>query len=108
MMIPCTGCRLPGLTRQGGKHTLQRPKTSTDMFPGGTANAYKTWLQSIAPENTDSSYISYIGAKVAMDFEGTGWAIGKMQCIEVHYDRKSETRVPSHVYIHAQVCEAPM
>ena len=26
-----------------------------------------------------------------------------MRCIEVHYDRKSETRVPSHVYIHAQV-----
>ena len=22
-----TGSRLPGLTRQGGKHTLQRPKT---------------------------------------------------------------------------------
>jgi len=38
-------------------------------------------------------------------FAGTG---GMMQCIEVHYDRKSETRVPSHVYIHAQVCEAPM
>ena len=35
-----------------------------------------------------------------MDFAGTG---GMMQCIEVHYDRKSETRVPSHVYIHAQV-----
>ena len=35
-----------------------------------------------------------------MDFAGTG---GMMRCIEVHYDRKSETRVPSHVYIHAQV-----
>jgi hypothetical protein len=75
------------------------------MFPGGTANAYKTWLQTIAPEKAARSYISYIGAKVAMGFAGTG---GMMQCIEVHYDRKSETRVPSHVCIHAQVCEAPM
>ena len=24
-LSPCTGSRLPGLTRQGGKHTLQRP-----------------------------------------------------------------------------------
>ena len=28
-LSPCTGSRLPGLTRQGGKHTLQRPKTVT-------------------------------------------------------------------------------
>jgi len=28
-LSPCTGSRLPGLTRQGGKHTLQRPKTTT-------------------------------------------------------------------------------
>ena len=27
--LSCTGSRLPGLTRQGGKHTLQRPKTTT-------------------------------------------------------------------------------
>ena len=27
-LSPYTGSRLPGLTRQGGKHTLQRPKTS--------------------------------------------------------------------------------
>ena len=26
-LSPCTGSRLPGLTRQGGKRTLQRPKT---------------------------------------------------------------------------------
>ena len=25
-LSPCTGSRLPGLTRQGGLHTLQRPK----------------------------------------------------------------------------------
>ena len=25
-LSPCTGSRLPGLTRQGGKRTLQRPK----------------------------------------------------------------------------------
>jgi len=25
-LSPCTGSRLPGLTRRGGKHTLQRPK----------------------------------------------------------------------------------
>ena len=28
-----TGSRLPGLTRQGGKHTLQRPKTSPSPAP---------------------------------------------------------------------------
>jgi len=28
--LPCTGSRLPGLTRQGGKHTLQRPKDTME------------------------------------------------------------------------------
>ena len=29
-LSPCTGSRLPGLTRQEGKHTLQRPKTAAE------------------------------------------------------------------------------
>ena len=34
-LSPCTGSRLPGLTRQGGKRTLQRPKTVvTGIGPG--------------------------------------------------------------------------
>ena len=32
-LSPCTGSRLPGLTRQGGKHTLQRPKTTVTRGP---------------------------------------------------------------------------
>ena len=41
-----------------------------------------------------------MGKMVEEDLEGTGWATGKMQCIEVHYDRKSEIRVPSHLLPH--------
>ena len=32
LRLVCTGSRLPGLTRQGGKHTLQRPKTRTSSL----------------------------------------------------------------------------
>ena len=32
-LSPCTGSRLPGLTRQGGKHTLQRPKVRYSAPP---------------------------------------------------------------------------
>ena len=44
-----------------------------------------------------------MGKMVEEDLEGTGWATGKMQCIEVHYDRKSEIRVPSHLLPHFSI-----
>ena len=38
-LSPCTGSRLPGLTRQGGKHTLQRPK-GLPLFTQALATLY--------------------------------------------------------------------
>ena len=50
---PSLGAVAPAAARP----TRSTSRASTDMFPGGTANAYKTWLQTIAPENAARSYI---------------------------------------------------
>jgi hypothetical protein len=56
-------------------------RVTTD-YRGGTANAYKTWLQSIDPQTGGKpAYASYIGAKVAQHFDNTDWGVGVVCCI---------------------------
>jgi hypothetical protein len=53
----------------------------TTDYRGGTASAYKTWLQGIDPQTKGKpAYASYIGVKVAQQLE-TGWGVGVVCCI---------------------------
>jgi hypothetical protein len=62
-------------------------------YRGGTASAYKTWLQGIDPQTAGKpAYASYIGAKVAQHFD---WGVGVLCCITADPHRKSVTRTPA-------------
>ena len=72
---------------RGPAHTGVR--SQADRFPGGSTNAYKTWLN-----NIDGTYGGYLGTKVAAHCVATGWGVGVVQCIEVQ--SKTRTRTPAH------------
>ena len=72
---------------RGPTHTGVR--SQADRFPGGSTNAYKTWLN-----NIDGTYGGYLGTKVAAHCVATGWGVGVVQCIEVQ--SRTMTRTPAH------------
>jgi hypothetical protein len=56
----------------------------TTDYRGGTASAYKTWLQGIDPQTAGKpAYASYIGAKVAQHFDNTGFSAGPSQAFHL-------------------------
>jgi hypothetical protein len=69
-------------------------RITTDHYRGGTASAYKSWLQGIDPQTKGKPYASYIGVKVAQQFE-TGWDVGVVCCITADLHCKSVTRRPA-------------
>jgi len=78
----------------GAQRTTSR--NTTDLFQGGTANAYKVWLQGIDQQPAGKpAYASYIGAKLAQTFDNTGWGVGVVCCITADPRRKSTIRVPA-------------
>ena len=72
---------------RGPAHTGIR--SQANRFPGGSTNAYKTWLN-----NIDGTYGGYLGTKVAAHCVATGWGVGVVQCIEVQ--SRTMTRTPAH------------
>jgi hypothetical protein len=76
----------------------------TTDYRGGTASAYKTWLQGIDPQTRGKPYASYIGVKVAQQFE-TGWGVGVVCCITADLHCKSVTRRPASDAIYPTKCK---
>jgi hypothetical protein len=55
----------------GAQRTTNR--NTTDLCQGGTANAFKVWLQGIDQQPASKpAYASNIGAKVTQKFDNTG------------------------------------
>ena len=56
-------------------------RVTADSYQGHTTSTYRTWLHGIDPRTAGApAYTSYIGAKVAQQFE-TGWGVSVVCCI---------------------------